>query len=64
PMVRDCVGESHVEWCGVVREAEKCGTRVFRGWREILCSAHYFECRGDRGRFENFTHLVPGVRED
>nr|GEV78773.1 hypothetical protein [Tanacetum cinerariifolium] len=46
-------GGSRGEWCGVVREAGKCGTRVFRGWREKLCITQYFECRGDRGGFED-----------
>nr|GEZ28913.1 hypothetical protein [Tanacetum cinerariifolium] len=42
-------GGSRGEWCRVVREAGKYRTRVFRGWREKLCIARYFECRGDMG---------------
>nr|GEW85449.1 hypothetical protein [Tanacetum cinerariifolium] len=49
-MVLGVNGGSRGEWCGVVREAGKCGTRVFRGWREKLCIAQYFECRGRQGR--------------
>nr|GEY48523.1 hypothetical protein [Tanacetum cinerariifolium] len=42
-------GGSRGEWCKVVKEAGKCGTRVFRGWQEKLCIVQYFECRGDMG---------------